>query len=50
MLKVKTEKALELKIREWDMIVVNRENKVAEEDKKLLGRKVYLLDKESKIG
>ena len=40
------EKAFELKMKEREMNIVNKENKAAEEEKKLLGRKSYLLDKE----
>ena len=43
------EKVFELKIKEREVIVIDKENKLAEEDKKLLGRKAYLIDKESNI-
>ena len=36
-------------MKEREMVVNNKENKVAEEDKKLLGRKAYFLDKEKNI-
>ena len=36
-------------MKEREMVVTNKENKVAKEDKKLLGRKAYLLDKEKNI-
>ena len=39
----------ELQMKEREMVVTNTENKVAEKDKKLLGRKAYLLDKEKNI-
>ena len=43
------EKPFELQMKERTMVVTNKENKVAEEDTKLVGRKAYLLDKEKNI-
>ena len=41
------DKALELKMKERDMAILNMENKLAEEDKKLVA--TYLIDKEASI-
>ena len=43
------EKLFEVQMNEREMVVTNIENKVSEEDKKLIGRKAYLLDKEKNI-